>query len=221
MTEGVAMKKLKIFLTVVISALTLIPAVYSQATFEGELVIQTSGMGGNGNLNYFVKGNMIRVNMSTQRGEANMIVDNSQRKMYMILPSAKMYMEFPMGKIKSNNNESPIKIEKTNEKKNINGYNCVKWVLKGDNGNTEAWLTKELGRFTAINSPMGRKSHNVWENEIAESGEFPMLVIQKNNDGKETSRFEIKSVEKKKLNDSFFAVPQEYKKMDMPMRGMK
>ena len=223
------MKKIRFALMVLAAVLTTMPLISSQTKFEGKIVMQATGSsawgrgGGTSTLNYYVKGDKARIDMHSDRGDAGIIIDKPNKKMYMVMNAMKSYMEFPMDEkdnsgTKSEKNE---KIKKTGEIKKINGYNCEKWVITDDEGSSEAWLTKELGSFTAFSSPMGRQQKNSWQNEIEGSGEFPMLVIQKDKEGKETSRMEIKSVEKKSLDDSFFEVPAGYKEMNMPMGRQK
>ena len=108
---------------------------------------------------------------------------------------------------------------KTGETKTINGYECEQWIIKGDDNTSEAWMTKDLGSFIFFQSPMGGKEKPKWQEDIESSGYFPMLVIEKDSDGNETGRFEVKSIEKKSLDDSFFTVPDGYSQMKMPMGG--
>ncbi len=205
---------------------------YAQSTFEGKVVIETTNDGETNTLNYYSKGNMARFDVNSARGEANVIFDKKNKKMLMVMPAMKMYMEFPMDmkfggdyKAKGNDNSSVKKMNmdfvKTGEMKNVNGYNCVKWIIKEDDGTSEAWMTKDLGSFIFFQSPMGGKEKTKWQEDIEASGYFPMLVIQKDSDGNETGKFEVKSVEKKSLDDSFFSVPAGYNKMKMPMGGGK
>lgn len=215
------MKKSVLFSIVLLVVLTASQSFYPQSKFEGKAVIETSGMGGAGTLNYFVKGKKIRFDVSSARGEANILFDQSEKKMYMIMPSMKMYMEFPMDMIEGNSakdkmNDEMEKFEKTGVMKKINGYNCEKWTMKEDKGSTEAWMTRDLGSFIFFDSPMGKKSKSAWKEGIEESGYFPMKIIQKNKEGEDISTFEVKSIEKKKLEDSFFKVPEGYSQMKMP-----
>jgi hypothetical protein len=68
---------------------------------------------------------------------------------------------------------------------------------------------------------MGDKSESTWQKDIEESGNFPMLVIQKNNEGDEISKFNVLSVVSMNLDDSFFKVPDGYSQMKMPIGGQK
>ena len=222
------MKVLRIPLLSFVLLLFVSPNNFSQSVFEGKVVIETTNDGETNTLNYFSKGDMARFDVNSERGEANVIFDRKNKKMLMVMPSMKMYMEFPMnmnlgmdykGKGNDAGEKSGKDFMKTGETKTINGYKCDQWIIKDDDNTSEAWMTKELGSFVFFQSPMGGKEKPKWQEDIENSGYFPMLVIEKDSDGNETSRFEVKSVEKKSLDDSFFAVPAGYSQMKMPMGG--
>ena len=219
------MKALRISLLALVTLFFFSPKDFSQSTFEGKVVIETTNDGQTHTLNYYAKGDMARFDVNSERGNANIIFDKKNKKMLMVMPSMKMYMEFPMdmdlGDNESNTTEDKSKSDfvKTSETKTINGYKCEKWVIKEGDKTSEAWMTKDLGGFVFFQSPMGHHQKQKWQEDIENSGYFPMLVVEKDSDGNETGRFEVKSVEKKSLDDSFFAVPAGYNQMKMPMGG--
>ena len=219
------MKALRISLLALVTLFFFSPKDFSQSTFEGKVVIETTNDGQTHTLNYYAKGDMARFDVNSERGNANIIFDKKNKKMLMVMPTMKMYMEFPMdmdlGDNESNATEDKSKSDfvKTSETKTINGYKCEKWVIKEGDKTSEAWMTKDLGGFVFFQSPMGHHQKQKWQEDIENSGYFPMLVVEKDSDGNETGRFEVKSVEKKSLDDSFFAVPAGYNQMKMPMGG--
>jgi len=220
------MKRSRLFFALFLVIPFLATSSYAQSNFQGKVIIETSGMGGAGSLTYYVKGDQARFDVRSARGEANMLFDKADNKIYMIMPEMKMYMEFPMDFMNDNSINDKMeketeKIEKTGEMKTINGYSCEKWIINEDNGSTEAWMTKELGSFMFFDSPMGKKSESSWQKDIEGTGYFPMLVVQKNNEGQEISKFNVLSVVKMNLEDSFFKVPDGYSQMKMPMGGKK
>ena len=219
------MKALRISLLALVTLFFFSPKDFSQSTFEGKVVIETTNDGQTHTLNYYAKGDMARFDVNSERGNANIIFDKKNKKMLMVMPTMKMYMEFPMdmdlGDNESNATEDKSKSDfvKTSETKTINGYKCEKWVIKEGDKTSEAWMTKDLGGFVFFQSPMGHHQKQKWQEDIENSGYFPMLVVEKDSDGNETGKFEVKSVEKKSLDDSFFTVPEGYSQMKMPMGG--
>ena len=55
-----------------------------------------------------------------------------------------------------------------------------------------------------------------WSSSVKNSGFFPMLVITRDEDGNETSRFEATEVEEKSLSNELFEVPSNYGEMKIP-----
>jgi Domain of unknown function (DUF4412) len=226
------MKTFRISLLVLVALFFIAPKQFSQSHFEGKIVLEISSGEGTNTVNYYTKGDKVRFEVNSQRGEADIIFDKKNNKMLMIMPAMKMYMEFPMNLVPNENystgkgddssgEKAKIDFVKTGETKNINGYNCEKWVIKDEKGSSEAWMTKDLGGIMFFESPMSRKSKPKWQQDLEDSGYFPMLVMQKDSDGKETKAFEVKSVEKQSLDDSFFSVPDGFNQMKMPVGGEK
>ena len=220
------MKALKVPLVALAVLFFFSPKNFSQTTFEGKVVIETTNNGETNTLNYYSKGEMARFDVNSAKGKADIIFDKKNKKMLMVMPSMKMYMEFPMNMDFEGNNESDATDKKSNpdfvktgETKTINGYKCEKWVIKEGDKTSDAWMTKDLGGFIFFQSPMGHHQKQKWQEDIENSGYFPMLVVEKDSDGNETGKFEVKSVEKKSLDNSFFTVPEGYNQMKMPMGG--
>jgi len=217
------MKALRVSLLALAALFLFSPKHYSQSTFEGKVVIEATDNGKTNELNYYAKGDLARMDISSARGNANIIFDKKNKKMLMVMPAMKMYMEFPLDKDFGGDNgkheKSKQDFVKTGETKTINGYKCEKWIIKEGDKTSDAWMTKDLGGFMFFQSPMGGHEKQKWQEDIEKSGYFPMLVVEKDSDGNETGRFEVKSVEKKSLDDSFFAVPVGYSQMKMPMGG--
>jgi hypothetical protein len=196
---------------------------FSQTGFEGKVTIKLVDDGETNFMNYLVKGNKFRMEFKDEEsgGEASMIMDMKEMKMITIMPEQKMYMEYPLKKAmeehKAEMKEEMEKVRVTDETKEINGFNCTKIVSKDDGENVEAWVTKELGNFMFFEGPMGGGEMPDWYSEFSDAGFFPILVIERDDDGEEESRWEVTKVEKKSLSDDLFVPPAGYEKMDIPM----
>ncbi len=81
---------------------------------------------------------------------------------------------------------------------------------------TEAWITSELGNFMMMNNPMGEGFSPSWSKSIKDKGFFPLLVITRDSDGEENSRFEALEVDKKSISDDLFKIPSGYSEMKIP-----
>ena len=182
-------------------------------------------------MDYFLKNKNIRMEMGKEAKEAIFIYSNG--KSMILMPEQKMYMDLDnsmFAKMKEmmhkNNDENKddkdfdINKYKTGKTKTILGYECEQWIFNdtedGEQDQVEAWVTDELGNFMFMENPMGSGFSPGWESSFKNKGFFPLLVITKDSEGKETSRFEATEVDKKSLSDDLFQVPSDYSEMKMP-----
>ena len=202
---------------------------FAQEKFEGKVVMNVKSGDKDTDVNFLVKGSKTIIQVTNEE-KANMIMDSKEKKMIILMPEQKMYMEMDMNMMKglaskmgkSDQTEKSDKMagdfKMTGETKNINGYECEKWVYSGEDGDkTEAWMTKELGNFMGFSNPMMNDEATSWQKKIEGQGYFPMLAIHYDDSGEAESSMEVKSVEKKSLDASMFEVPAGYKKFSMPM----
>lgn len=52
--------------------------------------------------------------------------------------------DIPLDNIEKANANSNVKIEKTNEKKSILGYECTKYIVTSDDGVADCWITEKI-----------------------------------------------------------------------------
>jgi hypothetical protein len=204
----------------VLLVLFLTPVIISQDSFEGMVKYKITADGETVDMNYFVKGDKIKMDME---GESNVsvIFSNKDKVMLMIMPDQKMYMEMPIrmeagGPVESESDIDESDFVKTGEKKEIAGYTCEKWLYNDDESEVESWLTKELGSFIFFGNPMEQDKKPEWQSQLETEGYFPVLVIVKDSKGKVESRMEVIEVEEKSLNDNLFMPPAGYEKLSMP-----
>ena len=106
----------------------------------------------------------------------------------------------------------------TSTKETILGYDCTKFVVTGEHGTTEIWVTDQLGTFMGFyhgGGPGRRGSQEApeWESAMKGGGFFPMRVL--GNTSKGQVRMEVTSVQKTSLPDSLFAPPDGWRKFDL------
>ncbi len=200
-------------------------------TFEGIIDIQIKGpnMESPNPMKYMVKGDFVRTESQTPRGEFAMIMNMKERKMIMLMPQMQSYMERTIDSVAQPpaGNKKP-EFSKTGKSEKILGYDCDQYVVKEEGRETEVWAAKGLGTFMrpGMGGPMGGgrggrggQMPSAWEEEIRAKGFFPLRTLTKNSEGKEESRMEVTKIEKKQLDDSLFKAPEGWQKMDMPMMG--
>lgn len=200
----------------------------AQADFEGKIKFKISHDDDEMFLDYFIKGENLRMEM----GEgAQAVFIKSGDKSLILMPEEQMYMDLNnsifskipgmSGMDDSNddeNEEFDIEKFKTGKTKTILGYECHQWIFtdQDEDDEVEAWVTDELGNFMLMKSPMGAGFSPGWSSSINNRGFFPILVITRDEDGEENSRFEATEVSKEELNDNLFTAPSNYSEMKIP-----
>ena len=202
----------------------------SAKPFEGKLRIKVSEGQGQAaqEFAYLTKAGFLRAELQAEGQNTTLIIDFGKKETIMLMPGQPMYMVMPLpqaveqvaGKVED------AQLEKTAETTTILGYACTKYLLKAKNGVNELWLTEALGAFMsmpAMGGPMGgapKASPTAgWEAALKGKEFFPLRVVSRRPDGKETGRFEVVGIEPGKLADSLFAPPAGYQRFDMGAMG--
>lgn len=209
------------------------PAALVAASFEGKVSFSmTTGRGQPQSLTYNIKGDKIRIDMPGQKGMGGMIVEPAKKEATMIMDEQKMYMVMAMPDVVAQAAEAKaddVKLEKTGEKEKILGYDAEKYISTHAGVKTDLWLAEGLGTFMAIGNqnPMmgggrGGPAPQGWEAALANKELFPLRVVSRGKDGKETFKMEATAINKGSLPDSLFTPPAGYQKLDMGgmMKGM-
>ncbi|MCC7502999.1 MAG: DUF4412 domain-containing protein, partial [Flavobacteriales bacterium] len=81
------------------------------------------------NYKYYVKGDHIRIEEISARGDVQgiMLVDTRDRSVIALSPERKLYMDVPNMRLPK---DVETEIKKTGEMKDMAGYKCEKWVVK-------------------------------------------------------------------------------------------
>ena len=227
------MKALKNITQVISLSVGLVSLAATQ-TFEGVIEMQVKGPNQETlmPMKYFVKGDFIRMEMQSPRGEMAMIMDSKNKKTIMLMPQMQSYMERSID-APTQGDAKKSEITKTGKTEKILGYDCEQFIMKNEKGETEMWAAKGLGTFVRMGmggpggGPGGRRggmggggqTPAAWEEEFRTKGLFPMRVVSLGTDGKEESRMEVTKIEKKALDAALFKAPEGWQKMDMPMMG--
>jgi len=209
-------------------------------SFEGMIEMQMKDQNQESSMpvKYLVKGDLIRMEMQSPRGEMTMIMDSKNKKTIILMPQMQSYMERSMDvPAQPAGDAKKSEITKTGKTEKILGYECEQFIMKGEKGQTEMWAAKGLGTFMrpGMGGPGGRmggpggggrrggmgggQTPAAWEEEFRSKGYFPMRVVSVGADGKEESRMEATKIEKKELDAALFKVPEGWQKMDMQMMG--
>jgi hypothetical protein len=224
---------MKPFLRLILASALLAPAALCAASFEGKVSMKmTAGRDKPQDITYSIKGSKMRMEMPAQRGGAmgGMIMDTEKKEMIMIMDEQKMYMTMALPDaaaqaIQKSNDE--VTLEKTGETEKILGYTATKYIATSKDAKTDMWLAEGLGTFMSMSNsnPMGGRRAApapAWERALAGKELFPLRVVGREKDGKESFRMEVTAIDKTSLPESLFSPPAGYQKFDMGgmMKGM-
>ena len=221
---------MKNYIRLLCAGLLLASAAFAASAFEGTVNFKiTAASEKPMDLNYSIKGDKLRMDMTGQKGAGVMIADMKKKEMMMLMPQEKMYMTMaiPDAVETAKQKADDSTLEKTSETEKILGYTATKYIStdKKKNTSTDLWLAEGVGSFMAMSNDGGRGSKSAgrnWEKLLAGKDLFPLRVVEKNKAGKETYRMDVTAIDKKSLPDSLFAAPDGYQKFDMGgmMKGM-
>jgi outer membrane lipoprotein-sorting protein len=186
-------------------------------------------------MDWYIKGQKARMEMMRGDGKPHvMIVDGQARTMQIPISNKKMYMEMSLdqlgGPAQEHLSEALEKhsVERTGKSDKIAGYPCEVWRIADKETKQleqEMCVAKGFGKsatFWLDPKEVRRSSQPGWVKELFNEGGFGLRTIHYGDDGKEESRTEATSIERKSLDDSVFAMPSDYRKMDREamMSGM-
>jgi hypothetical protein len=205
----------------------LLPGALKAESFEGKLTMKITSpdsKGGPQSMDMSIKEGYMRMDFSSSRGSGAMITDLKNRQIIMLMTQQKMYMVRPIpqpdqqGAAPQPRAQQQASLQKTGVTETILGYECTKYIVTGEKGTTELWVTDQLGTFFGLAHGGGPGSRpqapQEWESALKGGNFFPMRVVTSEN-GREKFRLEVTSVEKTSLPDSVFAPPDDYRKFDM------
>lgn len=218
-------------------------AVTGGGNFEGVIAMQMKGREDKVmNMTYYVKGERARVEMQTGEpmGSGVMLWDMPNGKMTMLIPAQKMYITMDVkrmgedikaarGKDDETHDVKFPKLTATGKTETIAGHTCEHYLM-GDKQEVDMCVAKGLGYFGMGNQAGGMgmlknlvfspkllaeaAAHPEWV-KFLEGGAFPLKLTVTEN-GKPGMTMEATKIEQKKLDDSLFTVPPDYREQKMP-----
>lgn len=211
--------KTRIALALAMATAAGLPSVVrAQGAFEGVVTFSLEAGRGPGTMQYSIKGQNVRMDMSMGGGMAVYTLFNADTKtMDMVMPERQMYMEYSAASMPAmaDSMTNRAKLTWTGQKETIAGYECEHATITGEGGTTDVCLAKGLGTFVSAGGGMRGRGPMGGGWESAVHGMFPLKVQQ---DGRVI--MEATKIEKKTLDPSLFTVPGGYQKMQMGGMGM-
>jgi hypothetical protein len=167
---------------------------------------------------YFVKGDHVRIEEVSSRGEVQgiLLADTRDKTVTALSPERKLYIDVPNTRLPK---DVEVQVQKTSDMKEIAGYKCEKWIAKSvkEDRQITYWVAAdEFNFFRPLLETLNRKDETaIFFLEIKEAnGVFPLLGIEQKLDGAEVSRLEVSKVAKGAQKASLFEIPAGYNKFE-------
>lgn len=172
-------------------------------------------------LEYAISGRRVRMQLGA--AGMTMLMLPADKKVYMLMPAQNAYTEMPMSDAMAAADQAAatapppnVKTSRTGKFETIAGYKCEHVIITSTTpagpSTTDACISKELGSFSNPMSGMGAKAP-AWQKSIELEG-FPLKV----NTADGGTALEVTKIEKKRLANSLFTIPENYTKMQIPTR---
>ena len=157
-------------------------------------------------LKLFIKGNKSRTEMKTGFGTTTVLFDGDDKSSVVLLDmmGQKFAMKMTHEDMEKENADIPeTDVEVTDETKEIAGYTCKKALVKSKDD------SDDFEEFVYFTDELGSGILNA-NNPLFEDIEGVMLEYS-NNENDMNMKMEAISVEKKKVSDDLFEIPEGYK----------
>ncbi|MBL7983358.1 MAG: DUF4412 domain-containing protein [Flavobacteriales bacterium] len=170
------------------------------------------------NYKYYVKGEHVRIEEISARGDAQgiMIVDTRDKTVIALSPDRKLYMDVPNMRLPK---DVKTEVKKTGEMKEMAGYKCEKWVVKSseEDRTITYWVAADkFDFFVPLLETLNRKDEQaVFFLEVPDAGGvFPMLGVEQKLDGAEVSKLQVTKVAKGVQKPTLFEIPAGFNKFE-------
>lgn len=205
-------------LTLLSAAFLMLGVNANAQSFEGKIEFTKTIGPVTANYTYYVKDNFVRVEELGENGELQgiMIVDSEKNTVTALSPERKMFIEVP-------NNRAPkeveVKVDKTSNKKVINGVECTEWVVScvGDGREAAYWVADgDYQFFVPMLNTLNRKDKlAVYFNLIPDvNGFFPLEGVERKINGTEISKLQVNNISRGAQAEKLFQIPAGYSKFE-------
>lgn len=212
----------------------------SGEAFEGLITSKMTTGSQQMEIKYAVKGSRTRIETQLAAGGTQMgvvLMDFAAGSQTMLIPQMKSYTTMNWNEeggvknmVENMAGNASFKATPTGKTETIAGHSCTHWIL-GEKQDTDACLAKGLGYFGGggdsgsvfdklRNIALGDKTKAALQSnpeflKFVEGGVFPLKLSVIEN-GQPRTIMEVTTVERKTLDDSLFAIPSDFKKMEIP-----
>lgn len=186
-------------------------------SFEGSIELVQNSCYNTSYFTYFVKDKNVRIDKfdSDHKLLQSLLIDIEEEKVFILSPTKKLYTQLNTSDKKNISDENFI-ILKTENSRMVNGFKCYQWRVKNIERNTEVayWVSQnDFYFFQDLIKLLNRtdKTYEFFDKIPETSGFFPILSVERTLLRKEKSRISVLTITSKKINESTFKIPLNYK----------
>ena len=184
--------------------------------FEGEIVVSVKAEPGKklpSSIVYDVKGNKIRY--APAEAPVRAVSDLDAQMFYAIDDAQKSYDSI---ETKAPANAKPAtapKVAKTGKTEKVAGLDCEDWTIDNGDEKVDVCASTGIAYFALASDAKPGNAETPWAVALTSEKAFPLRAVVHDKAGKETYRLEATKADRKKLDDTVFALPTGYKKASL------
>jgi len=190
--------------------------------FEGKIFLISNSMFDTLYYTYTVKGNYIKIDEFNKQKKLTkaLIINTYNKSIIAINPSKKLYTKIPVPELQTESDDQGFDIIKTTNFKEINGYKCNLWRVRNKELNSDVsyWVAIEKFKFfdELIKTLHTNEKYLSFFLKLPSlEGAMPMLSVERTLLRDEKMSLSVLEVRKKKIKDTLFFVPNDYKYYDI------
>jgi len=190
--------------------------------FEGKIFLISNSMYDTLYYTYTVKGNYVKIDEFNKQKKLTkaLIINTENKSIIAINPAKKLYTKIPVPDSQTESDEQGFDIIKTTNFKDINGYKCNLWRVRNRELNTDVSYWVAIDKFSFFDELIktlhtNEKYLSFFLKLPSLDGAMPMLSVERTLLRDEKMSMSVLEVSKKRINDSLFLVPNDYKYYDI------
>ncbi len=188
--------------------------------FEGQITFVRKSFYDTTYLQYYIKQDRIRIDKYEEKGGPliqTLLVDLEKETVTAVNPEKKLYRPLNISSGGSGK-KSHFEVIKTNNFRRIKGIKCYQWRVRNEKLNSEIayWVTKKrFGFFDDLFDLLKRteRTYHFFSQIPGNEGYFPMLAVERTLLRDERERLEVKNINRNKLSESLFIIPDNYREL--------
>ncbi|MBU8892708.1 MAG: DUF4412 domain-containing protein [Bacteroidales bacterium] len=185
-------------------------------SFEGSIEIVHSSFYDISYFTYIIKDSNVRIDKFDNNNDLiqSMLIDLDKDQIFVLSHEKKLYTLLEPN-TEVSDQEGNFFILKTENSREVNGYECYQWRVKNIDRNTEVayWVWQNnFYFFEELVHLLHRtdKTYEFFEKIPETQGFFPMLAVERTLLRKEKSRVCVLNINKKSVNESVFKIPSDF-----------